>query len=318
VIGSGRSVLFANASARNMLNMTEGSTPADLPDPCDDFSLRDAVDRCRRTGEIIEARTRCCQSFLQIRLDRLTGLEGNEVLMVLQDLSEGHQLEANQQRFLSNAAHQLRTPLTVILGAAQLLASSGDEDPDLRDRMLDHIFSEGQRMKRLSDVLLRLARVGWGEREPEMKSLSLTAVAHHAAELVKPLAESAGLGIVVEGEGGQVSADPEWLLEVLLGLLANSIQHSSRGGHLRLIIRGATVTVEDAGVGITPEDLPHVFERFYRGRRSSGGFGLGLSICKELTERMGGSIYIRSREGVGTAIKVEMPEVGEDATDIAG
>ena len=318
VIGSGRSVLFANASARNLLNMTEGSTPANLPDPCDDFSLRDAVDRCSRTGEIIEARTRCCQSFLQIRLDRLNGLEENEVLMVLQDLSEGHQLEANQQRFLSNAAHQLRTPLTVILGAAQLLASSGDEDPDLRDRMLDHIFSEGQRMKRLSDVLLRFARVGWGEREPEMEPLSLTAVAHHAAELVKPLAESAGLGIVVEGEGGQVSADPEWLLEVLLGLLANSIQHSSRGGFIRLIVRGATVTVEDAGVGITPEDLPHVFERFYRGRRSSGGFGLGLSICKELTERMGGSIYIRSREGVGTTIKVELPEVGSDATDITG
>jgi signal transduction histidine kinase len=115
-----------------------------------------------------------------------------------------------------------------------------------------------------------------------------------------------------------VSADPEWLLEVLLGLLANSIQYSSRGGYIRLIVRGATVTVEDAGVGITPEDLPHVFERFYRGRRSSGGFGLGLSICKELTERMGGSIYIRSWEGVGTAIKVELPEVGEDATDIAG
>jgi hypothetical protein len=184
--------------------------------------------------------------------------------------------------------------------------------------MVDHIFSEGQRMKRLSDVLLRFARVGWGEREPEMESLSLTAVAHHAAELVKPLAESAGLGIVVEGEGGQVSADPEWLLEVLLGLLANSIQYSSRGGFIRLIVRGATVTVEDAGVGITPEDLPHVFERFYRGKRSSGGFGLGLSICKELTERMGGSIYIRSREGVGTAIKVELPEVGSDATDITG
>ena len=76
--------------------------------------------------------------------------------------------------------------------------------------------------------------------------------------------------------------------------------------------------MEDAGVGITPEDLPHVFERFYRGRRSSEGFGLGLSICKELTERMGGSIYIRSREGVGTAIKVALPEVGDGATDTPG
>jgi signal transduction histidine kinase len=276
------------------------------------------VDRCGRTGEIIEARTNCSQSFVQIRLDRLTGLEENEVLMVLQDLSEGHQLEANQQRFLSNAAHQLRTPLTVILGAAGLLASGGDEDPALRERLLNHIFSESRRMQRLSDVLLRLARVGWGEREPEIEALNLGDAARYAAEVVKPLSESAGVGIVVEGEGGQVRADPEWLLEVLLSLLGNSIQHSSLGGYIRLIVRGATATVEDAGVGITPEDLPHVFERFYRARGSSGGFGLGLSICKELTGRMGGNIYIRSREGVGTAIKVEWPEVGEDATDIAG
>ena len=318
MIESRGSVLFANSCARAMLGMTEGSTPADVPDPYEDFSLRDAVDQCALTGEVIEARVRSGQRFLQIRLDRLIGLEANEVLVVLQDLSEGHRLEANQQRFLSNAAHQLRTPLMVILGAAELLASGGDEDPALRERLLNHIFSEGRRMQRLSEVLLRLARVGWGEREPEIESLNLGDAARYAAELVKPLSESAGLGIVVEGEGAQVRADPEWLQEVLLVLLGNSVQHSSRGGFLRLIVRGATATVEDVGAGITPDDLPHVFERFYRGKGSSNGFGIGLSICKELTERMGGSISIRSQESVGTAIKVELPEVGEGATDTAG
>jgi len=248
----------------------------------------------------------------------LIGPEANEVLVVLQDLSEGRRLEANQQRFLSNAAHQLRTPLTVILGAAELLAFDGEEDPALRERLLKHIFSEGRRMQRLSDVLLRLARVGWGEREPEIGPLNLGDAARYAADLVEPLAESVGLGIVVEGEGADVRADPEWLQEVLLVLLGNSIQHSSRGGFLRLIVRGTTVTVEDVGVGITPEDLPHVFERFYRGKGSSDGFGIGLSICKELIERMGGVISIRSQEGVGTAIELDLPEVGEGVTDTAG
>jgi PAS domain S-box-containing protein len=318
VIGSGESVLFANPSAQVMLGMTDDSTRAELPDPCEGFSLRDAVDRCARTGEAIEARARCGGKFLQISLDRLVGLEANEVLVVLQDLSEGHRLEANQQRFLSNAAHQLKTPLTVILGAAELLASGGDEDPALRERLLNHILSEGRRMKRLSDILLRLARIGWGEREPVIEPLNLGAAASYAAELVEPLAESAGLGITVEGEGTNVYADSEWLREVLLVLLSNSIQHSGRGGFLRLIVRGATVTVEDVGVGISPEDLPHVFERFYRGRGNSEGFGIGLSICKELTERMGGSISIRSREGVGTATKVALPEVGEGVADTPG
>jgi signal transduction histidine kinase len=248
----------------------------------------------------------------------LAGPETNEVLVVLQDLSQGHQLEANQQRFLSNAAHQLKTPLMVILGAAELLASGWDEDSALRERLLNHILSEGRRMERMSDVLLRLAHVGWGEREPVIESLNLAAAARYAAELVEPLTESAGLGIAVEGEDAYVRADSEWLQEVLLVLLSNSIQHSGRGGFIRLKVRGATVTVEDTGVGISPEDLPHVFERFYRGRGSSEGFGIGLSICKELTERMGGSISIRSQEGVGTAIKVALPEVGEGVTDTPG
>ena len=73
-------------------------------------------------------------------------------------------------------------------------------------------------------------------------------------------------------------------------------------------VMGGAITVEDEGAGISPVDLPHVFERFYRGKGSSEGFGLGLPICKELTERMGGTISIRSREGVGTEVKVELPE----------
>ena len=318
VIGAGESIRFANTSARALLGMPEGSSRAKLVDPCEGFSLRDAVERCLRTGEVIEARARCGGTFLQIRLNRLVRPQTNEVLVVLQDLSEGHRLEANQQRFLSNAAHQLKTPLTVILGAAELLASGKDGDPALRERLLNHILSESRRMDRLSDVLLRLARVGWGEREPRIESLNLRDAAGYAAELVEPLAESAGLGVAVEGEDAYVRADTEWLQEVLLVLLSNSIQHSSRGGFIHLVVRGAAVTVEDTGVGISPEDLPHVFERFYRGKDSSDGFGIGLSICKELIERMGGSISIRSQEGVGTALKVRLPEVGEDVTDTTG
>ncbi len=80
-------------------------------------------------------------------------------------------------------------------------------------------------------------------------------------------------------------------------------------------MRGSTVTVEDEGAGISAVDLPHVFERFYRGKGSSEGFGLGLPICRELVERMGGYISIRSREGIGTAVEVELPEAEPDAKD---
>jgi signal transduction histidine kinase len=231
----------------------------------------------------------------------------------MQDLSEGHRLEANQQRFLANAAHQLRTPTMAIIGAAELLATGEDGNPTTRRRLLNHIFSEGRRMRRLSDALLRLSRVGWDPREPEVEVVDLGAAAQQAAELMGPLAESDGLRVSVEGEGACVLADSEWLQEVLLVLLSNAIKHSSRGGDIRLRARGNAVTVEDEGAGISAVDLPHVFERFYRGTGSSQGFGLGLPICRELAERMGGSISIRSREGIGTTAKVELPEADPDA-----
>jgi signal transduction histidine kinase len=145
--------------------------------------------------------------------------------------------------------------------------------------------------------------------------VDLRAAGQRAAELVEPLAESAGLRLSVEGEKAHVRADPEWLQEVLLVLLSNAVKNSTRGGDIRLRVRGNTVKVEDEGVGISSVDLPHVFERFYQGKGSSEGFGLGLPICKELTERMDGSISIRSQEGIGTAVEVELPEADLDGQD---
>jgi signal transduction histidine kinase len=132
---------------------------------------------------------------------------------------------------------------------------------------------------------------------------------------MEPLAESAGLRLSLEGEGACVRADAEWLQEVLLVLLSNAIKHSGRGGDIRLRARAGTIIVEDEGAGISPAELPHIFERFYRGSGHSEGFGLGLSICRELIERMGGSISASSREGVGTAIEIELPEVDEGSKD---
>ena len=161
-------------------------------------------------------------------------------------------------------------------------------------------------MQRLSDALLRLARVGWDLREPNSEVVDLRAAGQQAAQVMEPLFESAGLRISIECEGVCVRADSEWLEEVLLTLLSNSIKHSNRGGDVRIRAKPGTIIVEDEGAGINSDDLPHVFERFYRGKGSSEGFGLGLNICKELIERMGGSISLSSREGIGTTVEVKL------------
>ena len=307
-------VMFANPTARKLLGMTQERVkdiwePQELPDPWEDLDLPRAVSRCAEEGECGEARVRGDETFLRLYLERMSAFDDHKggVLVVMQDLSEGRRLEANQQRFLANAAHELKTPITTILGASELLLT-GDEDEELRRRFLNHIHSEAGRMQRLSETLLKLARTGSDGREPEPEPLDTGRAVREAAGRMGPLAERAGLSVRVEGAGGRVIADREWLEQALLILTNNAIQHGAEGDEVRLDADGGTIAVEDDGAGIPEEELPYVFERFYRGGDASGGFGLGLPICKELVQRMGGEISICSEGGSGTRVEITLPQ----------
>lgn len=311
-------VMFVNLAARDMLGLgSEG--PLDRPpDPWTDFSLPGAVAHCARERECGEARVQEGGHFYGVRLERLDQFDDHRggVLVVIRDLSEGRRLDERQQRFLANAAHELKTPITTIVGSAELLLTgSSEEDPEVRRRFLEHILAEARRMQRLSETLLRLARTGTDLRDPEIEAVDLDGVGRDAAERVRPLAESAGLRLRVEGEGGRVRADRGWLEQALLVLLGNAVQHAEGGGEVRVRVGENTVTVEDDGPGIGEADRPYVFDRFYRGkkaggaRRKDGGFGLGLAICKDLVERMGGEIALRSEEGAGATFEIRLPEV---------
>ncbi len=335
-------LLFTNEAARNMLQLGEGHPeelsdglpeglpegPAgELPDPWDDFSLPEAVRRCAGEGDCAMARLQSGETFLQVSLKLLPGFDAGDdgVLVVIQDLSEGRRLEANQQKFLANAAHELKTPITAIVGAAELLTSKDYAlDPKVRHNLLGHILSEGLRMQQLSDAMLRLARTGWDSREPDLEEVDLSVTAHKSAERIEPLAQSANLKVRVENNDDRTSpvrADPEWLEQILLILLNNAVQHAvlqragdTNGAHgeVRIVICENRLVVEDEGEGIDPEALPHVFEHFFRGQQDSEGFGLGLPICKEL-EKMGGSVSISSEKGAGTRVEVELPDGGAPA-----
>jgi signal transduction histidine kinase len=151
--------------------------------------------------------------------------------------------------------------------------------------------------------------------------VDLDGIVREAARRAEPLAESAKLGLRVEGRGGRVWADYEWLEQALLVVIGNAVRHSECGSEIRLHAENSAVMVEDEGRGIGKDDLPHVFERFYQGRQGQqgndgpGGFGLGLAICKDLVERMGGSIHLNSEEGIGTKVMIELPEVRDGAED---
>lgn len=316
---SGR-ILFSNPAARSMLGIQEEEekereAPRKIPDPWEDFKLREAVARCARDEECTEVRVPDEDTVLRINLERMAAFDDHKggVLVVLQDLSEGRRLEANQQRFLANAAHELRTPLSNIAFAAELLTSGADEDPETRRRFLNHIVSAAHRMQKLSDTLLRLARIGWERREPVIEPVSPGEVARSVTESMLPLAESAGVQINLKGEDALVLADAAMLEQVLLSLVSNAIKHSNEGSEVTVRLEGSTIFVEDQGKGISRDEIPYVFERFYRGKEGGEGFGLGLSICKTLVESMNGEISLRSQEGTGTTVEVWLPEADKGA-----
>jgi two-component system sensor histidine kinase ResE len=311
-------VMFANPTARRLLGMTPERVhdvwqPQELPDPWEEFDLPDAVARCAKENECGEARVRDTRTFLQINLEHMQAFDEHKggVLIVVRDLSESQRLEAKQQRFLANAAHELKTPITAILGAADLLLTEKDDDARVRERFLNHIRSEAERMQRLSETLQQLAQTGWDRRDPDIGEVDLFEVASRVAERMGPLAGSSWLELSVEGKGGRARADEEWLEQALLVLVSNALKHSEKGGRVRLRAEGARIVVEDEGAGISEEDVPYLFERFYHGSDSEG-FGLGLPICKELVQRMGGEIHLQSEKGKGTTVEVRLPEVSDE------
>lgn len=220
-----------------------------------------------------------------------------------------------QMRFVSDASHELRTPIAVIQGYAALLDRWGKSDPEALQESIDAIRAEASAMERLVEQLLFLAR-GDNDSQPVKKQrLDLTVLAGEVLreeEMIHP--ERTFLPRWGE-EPVAVLADPGLMKQVMRILMDNAVKYSPPEGRVYLRVsrdRGhARVTVQDEGMGIPPEGLPHIFERFYRTDQSrdrkTGGTGLGLSIAKWVVERHGGWFEVVSRQDVGTRITFVVP-----------
>ena len=227
-----------------------------------------------------------------------------------------------QRRFIADASHELRTPLTTIRGNVELLRRTRDLPPDEVEEALADIAGETQRMSRLVTELLQLARADAGqafEREPVRLDEILRSV-HRQAQLHKPEVQ-VELAIATNAE---VLGSADALQELFLILVDNGLKYTRPGGLVTLALErdgaGYAARVSDTGVGIDPEDLPHIFERFYRATkvRREGGTGLGLSIARWIAERHGGRITVDSVPGRGSTFIVWLPaHVGSMGSETA-
>jgi heavy metal sensor kinase len=222
---------------------------------------------------------------------------------------------AEVRRFTADASHELRTPLTVIRTEAEV-ALSKPLDPNEFRNLLGSILEECERLTRLTDQLLALAREDAGVARAQPEPLDLAAVVRGVVEDMRPLAEVRGLQLHAELNGAlPARGDALRLRQVFLNVVDNAIKYTPPGGQIEVLAclsgQEYLVTVRDTGVGIAPEHLPQVFDRFYRvdkGRsREQGGTGLGLSIAHSIVVAHGGRIELASTLGQGTTCTVRLP-----------
>jgi signal transduction histidine kinase len=217
-------------------------------------------------------------------------------------------LEELRRNMVSDVAHELRTPLTNIRGYLEAL-QDGVIEP--QRQVIDSLHEEAMLLNRLVDDLQELALAEAGQLHMEQMPTDLGPLVQQAVVALRPRADAAGIELHVDlpPHLPPVNVDPERIGQVLRNLLSNAVTHTPRGGTVTVATPGTNdgsvrVSVRDTGVGIAAEDLPYVFERFYRADRSrcrtTGGAGLGLAIAKYLVEAHGGQITVESQVGVGS------------------
>jgi heavy metal sensor kinase len=219
---------------------------------------------------------------------------------------------AQQKQFASDAAHELRTPVSVILTQTQT-ALNRDRDAAEYKQTVEACQRAAQRMRRLISALLELARLDAGQEQMKRLRFDFSKMVGDCVELIRPLADERGVKVSTELSPVEIEGDSERLMLVVTNLLTNAVQYNHDGGEVKIRTKleygTAVLAVSDTGQGIPAEDLPRVFERFYRAdkSRSSGNAGLGLAISKALIAAHGGNIDVVSEENVGTTFTVRLP-----------
>lgn len=240
---------------------------------------------------------------------------GRLILAFNDTMERLEQLFQSQRRFMADVSHELRTPLTVIKGEVGLMRRMGKAD----DESLESIEAEVDRLTRMVGDLLVLEQAEAGQLPLDLRPVDLDTVVLEVLQQMKLLAGNRVELRLEDIDQVEVIGDRDRLKQVLLNLVGNAIQYTPNNGRVTLSLgkteEKAVFTVSDTGPGISPQDLPHIFERFYRAERSrkrqrGTGFGLGLSIAYWIVRSHGGDIEVHSVEGQGTTFEATLPLAG--------
>jgi len=311
------SLMHHNPAAERMLGISLSDRSVNFDTIFGDFASMDELLRLK-SPEYAEFERNINGMDLEISMAPISGYGAQGgILSVIHDVTEQKKSDALRREFVANVSHELRTPITNIRSYAETLADSEDLPPDMVKNFLRVIVNESDRMTKIVQDLLTLSRFDSGKADLHFEKYSFSLSVKNVYEAMLMEAKKNGLEMSLEIEENlpDITGDRSRIEQVLLNIISNAVRYTPEGG--RISVRAGrgdgTVWMEvaDTGIGIPPEDLPRIFDRFYRvdkaRSRASGGTGLGLSIAKDIVVRHSGNISVESTVGKGTTMTVTLP-----------
>jgi two-component system phosphate regulon sensor histidine kinase PhoR len=255
------------------------------------------------------------RQFINAIASPLSSPPSGNVLLVFQDLTRLHHLELVRRDFVSNVSHELRTPLASLKALTETLREGALDDLETAKRFLLRMEIEIDALSQIVQELLELSRIESGKASLDKQSINPSELIQSAYERMLHQAERAGITLTLKKSEGlsNVSADRARIIQVMVNLLHNAIKFTSPGGEITISAaqkkRIVVFSIKDTGIGIDPESLPRIFERFYKvdRARSGEGTGLGLSISRHIIETHKGSIWAESEVGKGSTFHFSLP-----------
>lgn len=236
------------------------------------------------------------------------------IVLVFHDITELKNLEQMRKDFVANVSHELRTPITSLKGFAETLLDGAVENKEVRERFLTIIWKESERLEHIIQDLLELTKIEQRGFELQWKKVDLKSIVEDIMLLLQSKAEEKNISLEQHVTGKVViEGDANRIRQIFINIISNSLTYTGKGGHVNVFLAEKEKTVEfrveDNGIGMDEEEIPRVFERFYRvdkaRSRNSGGTGLGLAIVKHLVEAHHGIIGLKSEKHVGTTFLIE-------------
>jgi len=325
IVDEEEAVALMNPSAGSLLGVDAENAPGrSLPDALRDHELVDVCQRARTADDTVSESLVAVGplgSSIQVVATPIRLGDMRHIVLVLHDLTEVRATAAARRDFVANVSHELRTPVTSLRALVESLQAGAADDPELRTDFLGRIEGEIDRLTAMTAELLDLAAAEAGRMSQQFERVNLGDLVRQSAERLRPQAERGGVVLDVDSPGTvlTVSADPAQADRMVVNLLHNAIKFTPPGGQVRVSVQAengdAVVRVHDTGVGIEPEELPRVFERFYKidPSRAGEGSGLGLAIAKHTALLHGGRIWAES-DGPdrGSVFAVALPVAAEN------